>query len=95
MRLFQPPISRVSRCCPQTINGIVRALEIRGAIRREPDRVNGRILRLIVTEEGRDLNKRCRALAAPIKAALNAKMSAIAREAIRHWLVDVAEAFLD
>jgi DNA-binding MarR family transcriptional regulator len=88
-------LARLTMLTPQTINGIVRALEIRGAIRREPDRVNGRILRLIVTEEGRELNKRCRALAAPIEAALNAKMSANAREAVRHWLVDVAEAFLN
>ncbi len=88
-------LARLTMLTPQTINGIVRALEIRGAIRREPDRVNGRILRLIVTEEGRDLNKRCRALAAPIEGALNARMSANAREAVRHWLVDVAEAFLD
>jgi DNA-binding MarR family transcriptional regulator len=88
-------LARLTMLTPQTINGIVRALEMRGAIRKEPDRVNGRILRLIITDEGRALNKRCRALTAPIEAALRAKMNANAEEAIRQWLVDVAKAFLE
>lgn len=88
-------LARLAMLTPQTVNGIVRALEMRGAIRKEPDRVNGRILRLIITEEGRALNKRCRALAAPVEAALKAKMNAGAENAIRQWLVDVASAFLE
>jgi DNA-binding MarR family transcriptional regulator len=80
---------------PQTINGIVHALERRGAIRKEPDRVNGRILRLIITDEGRALNKRCRALAAPIEAALKSKINANVEFTVRQWLVDVAKAFLE
>ena len=88
-------LARLAMLTPQTVDGIVRALEARGAIRKEPDRVNGRILRLIVTDEGRALNKRCRALTAPIEAALKARMNAKVESAIRQWLVDVAEAFLD
>jgi DNA-binding MarR family transcriptional regulator len=88
-------VARLTMLTPQTINGIVRALELRGAIRKEPDPVHGRILRLIITEEGRALNRRCRALAAPIEATLQAKMRASAEEAIRQWLVEVAKAFLD
>lgn len=88
-------LARLSMLTPQTINGVVRTLEARGAIRKEPDHVNGRILRLIITEEGRALNKRCRALTAPIEAALRAKMSARVESAIRQWLVDVAEAFIE
>lgn len=88
-------LARLTMLTPQTINGIVRGLELRGAVRKEPDPVNGRILRLIITEEGRALNKRCRALAAPIQATLKAKMNADTEAAIRQWLVDVAEAFLD
>lgn len=88
-------LARLTMLTPQTINGIVNGLEMRGAIRKEPDRVHGRILRLIITEEGRALNRRCRALTAPIEAALQAKMSANAEDAIRQWLVDVAKAFLD
>jgi len=86
-------LARLTMLTPQTINGIVRALESRGAIRKEPDPVHGRILRLIVTDEGRALNKRCRALTAPIEAALQARMDASAGDAIRQWLVDVAKAF--
>lgn len=88
-------VARLTMLTPQTINGIVRALELRGAIRKEPDPVHGRILRLIVTEEGRALNKRCRALTAPIEATLQAKMRGNGEEAIRQWLVEVAKAFLD
>lgn len=88
-------LARLTMLTPQTINGIVRGLELRGAIRKEPDPVNGRILRLIITEEGRALNRRCRVLTAPIQATLKAKMNANTEAAIRQWLVDVAEAFLD
>jgi DNA-binding MarR family transcriptional regulator len=87
-------LARLAMLTPQTINGIVRALEVRGAIRKEPDPVNGRILRLIITDEGRALNKRCRALTAPIEAALKAKVNGNAEGVIRQWLVDVAKAFL-
>jgi DNA-binding MarR family transcriptional regulator len=88
-------LARLAMLTPQTINGIVRALEARGAISKEPDPVNGRILRLIVTDEGRALNKRCRALTAPIEAALKARVSGNAEGPIRQWLVDVAKAFLE
>jgi DNA-binding MarR family transcriptional regulator len=86
-------LARLTMLTPQTINGIVRALERRGAIRKEPDRVHGRILRLLITDEGRGLNKRCRALTGPIEAALQARMSAGTQGAIRQWLVAVAKAF--
>jgi len=86
-------LARLAMLTPQTIDGIVRALEMRGAIRKEPDRRNKRILRLIVTEEGRALNKRCRALTTPVEAALKARMATGAESAIRQWLVDVATAF--
>jgi DNA-binding MarR family transcriptional regulator len=88
-------LARLTMLTPQTVNGIVRALELRGAIRKEPDRVHGRILRLMITAEGRALNKRCRALTTPIEAALRARMNANAEDAIRQWLVDVAKAFLE
>jgi DNA-binding MarR family transcriptional regulator len=84
-------LARLAMLTPQTINGIVRALEMRGAIRKEPDRFNRRILRLIVTEEGRALNKRCRALTAPVEAVLKAKMNPTLEGAVRQWLVDIAK----
>lgn len=88
-------LARIAMLTPQTVNGIVRALEARGAITKAPDPVNGRVLRLIVTEEGRALNKRCRALTAPIEAALKSRMSASSEGAIRQWLAEVARAFLE
>ncbi len=86
-------LARLAMLTPQTVNGIVRALEARGAIRKQPDPVHGRILRLVVTEEGRALNKRARALTAPVEAALKARMPAKLEDAVRRWLVDVATAF--
>ncbi len=83
-------LARLTMLTPQTVNGIVRALEMRGAIRKEPDPVHGRVLRLIITAEGRALNKRCRALTAPIEAALNSKADAGGQAAIRQWLVEIA-----
>ena len=53
-------LARLAMLTPQTVNGIVRALE---DTRRHPKRAgsrHGRILRLVITEEGRALNKRCR-----------------------------------
>lgn len=88
-------LARIAVLTPQTVNGIVRALEERGAIRKEPDAVHGRILRLTVTEEGRALNKRCRALTAPIEAAIKARLPQRHEEALRRWLVDVATAFAE
>jgi DNA-binding MarR family transcriptional regulator len=88
-------LARLTMLTPQTINEIVRTLVRRGAIRKEPDPVNGRILRLIITDDGLALNRRCRALTGPIQTALKAKMKAGAEGAIRQWLVDIAEAFLE
>jgi DNA-binding MarR family transcriptional regulator len=86
-------LARLAMLTPQTVNGIVRGLDERGAIRKEADPVHGRILRLVVTEEGRALNKRCRSLTAPIEAALNAQIAASHERALREWLVTVAKSF--
>lgn len=88
-------LARLAMLTPQTVNGIVQALEARGAIRKEPDPVHGRILRLVVTDEGRALNKRCRALTAPVEAALKSRMKPQLEAAMREWLVEVAKAFAD
>lgn len=88
-------LARLVLLTPQTVNGIVRALETRGAIRKAPDPVHGRILRLAITEEGRSLNKRCRTLTAPIEATLKARMPPHLETAMRQWLVDIAAAFAE
>ena len=86
-------LARLTMLTPQTVNGIVRALEVRGSIYKEPDVTHGRILRLWLTEEGRALNTRCRALTAPIEATIDALLPAEAEGAVRQWLVKVAKAF--
>jgi DNA-binding MarR family transcriptional regulator len=86
-------LARITMLTPQTINGIVRALEVRGAIRKQPDPIHGRILRLQVTEEGLALNTRCRLLVRPIEAQLNDQIDPELQSALRHWLVSVARIF--
>jgi DNA-binding MarR family transcriptional regulator len=86
-------VARIALLTPQTVTGIVRALEERGAITRQPDAVHGRILRLAITAEGRALNARCRALTAPIEAQLKARAGSARERAVREWLVDIAKAF--
>ncbi|HEY2446807.1 MAG TPA: MarR family transcriptional regulator [Rhizomicrobium sp.] len=88
-------LARLAMLTPQTVTGIVRALEERGAITKLPDPVHGRILRLAVTEEGRELNKRCRALTAPIEAGLKARLDSRHEQALRAWLVGIAESFAE
>lgn len=85
-------LARLAMLTPQTVNGIVRALEERGAITKVPDPVHGRILRLVATKEGCELNRRCRALTAPVEAALKARLNPALDQAVRAWLVDVAKA---
>lgn len=84
-------LARLAMLTPQTVNEIVRTLETRGAIRKSPDPVHGRILRLMVTDEGRALNKRCRALTAPVEAALKSAMTPKIEKAVRQWLADTAK----
>jgi DNA-binding MarR family transcriptional regulator len=86
-------LARISLLTPQTVNAIVRTLEARGAIRKARDPAHGRILRLAVTAEGRALNKRCRALTAPIEAALRGRLHPALEKAVREWLVEVAKGF--
>ena len=86
-------LARLAMLTPQTVNGIVHALEARGAIRRTRDPVHGRILRLEVTEEGLALNRRGRARTAPIEASLKEGLSPSHERALREWLVGVATKF--
>ncbi len=95
IRAYEPissaDLARLTLLTPQTVNGVVGTLETRGAIVKRPDAVHGRILRLEITPEGRALQKRCRALTAPIEARLNARLAKGAETAVRQWLVDVAK----
>jgi DNA-binding MarR family transcriptional regulator len=86
-------LARLALLTPQTVNGIVAALEARGAIAKAPDPVHGRILRLAVTQEGRALNTRCRALTAPIEAQLKSRLGPTHERAVREWLVEIAKTF--
>lgn len=83
-------VARLALLTPQTVDGIVRTLEARGAIRKTRHPAHGRILRLAATEKGRALNKRCRALTHPIESALKAELTPAFEDALREWLVEIA-----
>src|SRR5215475_3679320 len=58
--LSNAELARLTMLTPQTTNEVVRGLEERGLIVRTPHRTHGKILRLSITEGGRELLARCR-----------------------------------
>lgn len=92
--LSSADLARLTLLTPQTVNVIVRNLEERGAIRRAPHPVHGRILSIELTEDGRRLLAACRSRADRIDAKLEMGLSnAAERDAVRRWLSYVATAF--
>lgn len=91
--LSSAELARLALLTPQTINDIVRQLEQRGAIKRSPHAVHGRILNVTLTAEGRRLLGRCRARADTVNRHLDAGFETEAeRAAVRRWLSHVATA---
>lgn len=92
--LSSADLARLTLLTPQTVNVIVRNLLERGAIRRIPHAVHGRILNVELTDEGRQLLSRCRARADRVDTRLEDGLSTEAeREAVRRWLIYVAKTF--
>jgi DNA-binding MarR family transcriptional regulator len=89
--LSSAELARVSLLTPQTVNLIVRNLEVRGALARHPHPIHGRILVLQITPEGKRLLAECRKRADAIEARLSAGlMNEAEKEVVRRWLVFVA-----
>jgi DNA-binding MarR family transcriptional regulator len=63
MRLRDGPssaqLARIAFVTPQAMNLVIRGLEQRGLIRREPDRNGGRVLRARLTHSGLSTLERC------------------------------------
>lgn len=68
-------LSRRFYVTPQTMNELIGGLERRGLIVRKADPSNRRILRMSVTDAGRDLLGRCDALADTVEAQVFASLS--------------------
>jgi len=92
--LSSADLARLTLLTPQTVNVIVRNLEERGAIRRAPHPVHGRILSIELTDDGRRLLAACRSRADRVDARLEKGLTnAAERDAVRRWLTYVATAF--
>jgi len=83
-------VARLAVLTPQTISPIVANLEKAGRLRRAVDPEHGRIQRMALTEQGRNLLDRCRERTRQIDARLVASLPPDLEPAVRRWLVDVA-----
>lgn len=88
--LSSADLARLTLLTPQTVNLIVRNLETRGLIERQPDAVHGRILRLDMTESGRELALLCRHRTDLIERELNTGLTEAEAVIVRRWLVRAA-----
>lgn len=83
-------VARLPMLTPQTISLIVANLERAGRITRSVSPTHGRVQRMELTEEGRELLGRCRERVQPIEPRLTAGISPEQEAGIRRWLVDLA-----
>lgn len=88
--LSSADVARLTMLTPQTISLIVANLERAGRITRSVSPTHGRVQRMELTEEGRDLLARCRERVQPIESRLTAGISPEQEAVIRRWLVDLA-----
>jgi DNA-binding MarR family transcriptional regulator len=84
-------LARLTLLTPQTINFIVKNLERDGLIVKTPDDVHGRIIRIDITEKGRQLRQKCRTRADQMEKQLVDGVSDAEQRTIRKWLVRVTQ----
>ncbi len=83
-------VARLAMLTPQTISLIVANLERAGRLRREVSPGHGRIQRMELTDEGRDLLDRCRERTGVIDVRLRESLPDGLEPQVRRWLVEVA-----
>jgi DNA-binding MarR family transcriptional regulator len=83
-------LARISSLTPQTVNLIVRKLELAGLVSRSGHPTHGRVLSLQVTQQGAEMLKKCKALADQTELRILALLDDDAEAAVRRWLSDVA-----
>jgi len=84
-------VARLAYLTPQTVSLIVRNLERAGAVARRAHDVHGRIQHLDVTADGAALLSRCKKIVATVEARLLAGLTTRDEQAVRTWLVRVAQ----
>lgn len=68
-------LAEFSLISPQSANEMVKMMEARGWIERQPDRSHGRIIQIRVTETGKELLRKCDAAVARIESSMLADLS--------------------
>nr|WP_246497683.1 MarR family transcriptional regulator [Sphaerisporangium rubeum] len=85
-------LARIAFVTPQAMNLVVRDLEQRGLIRRDPHPGGGRVLCARLTREGLALLRRCDRLLDDIEQAMLAEIDAPTRETLVNGLTVCARA---
>lgn len=83
-------VARLSLLTPQTVSVIVGNLERMGTLQRTHHATHGRILRMEVTQAGRQLLARCRQRVDAVERELLGGLDPAQERAVRTWLVRVA-----
>lgn len=85
-------LARIAFVTPQAMNLVIRDLERRGLIRRDPHPDGGRVLCARLTPEGTSVLRRCDASLDEIEAVMLAKTDDTMRETLREGLTVCARA---
>jgi len=88
--LSNAELARLTLQTPQTVNVIIANLERRGMVVKRPDASNGRILRLVITADGKRLAEKCKVRADRIESLVQAKVKPATERAVREWLAALA-----
>src|SRR4051794_29319582 len=88
--LSNAELARLTLQTPQTVNVIIGNLERRGLVAKRPDDSNGRILRLVITPDGKRLAEKCKVRADRIEALVQSKLKPATERALREWLATLA-----
>jgi DNA-binding MarR family transcriptional regulator len=88
--LSNAELARLTLQTPQTANVIIGNLERRGLVVKRPDETNGRILRLVITADGKRLAEKCKVRADRIEALVQTRLKPATERAVREWLAVLA-----
>ena len=88
--LSNAELARLTLQTPQTVNVIIGNLERRGLVVKRPDGSNGRVLRLVITADGKRLAEKCKVRADRIEALVQTKLKPATERVVREWLAALA-----
>jgi DNA-binding MarR family transcriptional regulator len=86
-------LARLAHLTPQTMNLIIRKLELEQCLTRSESEVHGRKLNLLMTREGKTRLKQCKQLADEVEARILGHLRPKSEQIAREWLTAVALEF--